>query len=219
MSSPLTTHKKQSWSKWHELNPWLFPPPSELAQDRGPIGEFLRRVPAELLRDADRCPDPWANLCTNRFIPPSFHSLFGACASVLPAATRLARSIYSRGDLVERAKRGGSEAECEDLNRKLFPALWRADAGLREAAAQEGPDMLRKFQEHEARLLEVIAKKHGKTAAATRPDNPTAEPLSRVFPVPSLMLVNWLRCGPLGQQFSFWEQLAAGWESDVSSAA
>jgi hypothetical protein len=156
----------------------------------------MSRIPNELLRDADRCPDPWADLCSNRFIPRGFHDLFRACASVLPAAIRLARKVYSRGDLVERAKRGGSEAECEALNRKLFPAMWRADAGLlREAAAHKGPVWSHEFEEREARLVEIIAKKRGKAAAAARPRKLTADPLRDKWPLLYLMLTNWLRCG------------------------
>jgi hypothetical protein len=190
---------RKTWRDWHEINPWLFPLPSELAQDPGPVGVFLSRVPDELLRDADRCPDPWADLCANQFIPCGFHSLFRACAGVLPAAISLAHAVYSRGDLVERVKRGGSEGECEGVIRKLFPGMWRAAAGLlREGAAQEGPELLREFEEREARLLKIIAKKSGKAAAAARPDKPTAEAIRCGSPVRYLLLVSWLRCGHLG---------------------
>jgi len=33
----------KSWRDWNEINPWLFPSVLELAEDRGPMGELLRR--------------------------------------------------------------------------------------------------------------------------------------------------------------------------------
>jgi hypothetical protein len=195
-----TNTPSPSWPQMHEINPWLFPSVMELAQDGGPIGEVLRGIPSELQRDANRCPDPWGDLCTNRFIPRGYHGLFRACASVLPAATRLARMVYSRGHLVEHDKQATTQVEREAVIRMLFPGMWRAGAGLlRDAAVQAGPDILTQFEADESKLLERIAKKHGKTAAAARSDKPTADRLRRKWPVHYLMLSNWPRLGHLGE--------------------
>jgi hypothetical protein len=190
---------RKTWRDWHETNPWLFPLPSELAKDPGPIGVTMRRIPGELLRDADRCTDSWADLCANRFIPRGFHGLFRGCASVLPAALSLVHTAYSRGDLIERAKRSMTETECEAVNRKLFAGMWRSGAGLlRDGAVQEGPEMLSQFEEYEARLLKMVAKQRGKAASSARSDRPTADRLRRKHPLRYLMVTNWLRCGCLG---------------------
>jgi hypothetical protein len=58
----------KSWRDWNEVNPWLFPSVLELAEDCGPIGELLRRLPEELRRDANRCPDPWRELRAMQFL-------------------------------------------------------------------------------------------------------------------------------------------------------
>jgi len=77
--------------------------------------------------------------------------------------------------------------------------MWRADAGLlRDGAAQEGPEMLNQFKEHEARLLKMVAKKRGKAASSARSDKPTADRLRRKHPLQYLMVTNWLRCDCLG---------------------
>jgi hypothetical protein len=187
----------KTWRDGHELNPWLFPLPSELARDSGPIGLALQEIPDELLRDADRCPDPWQDLRTNRILMVGrYIELFTACASVLPATVELAKRVYSRGELVELARRAKTESECEAVNRKLFPKMCRTGAGLlREAAAQHGSNMLKEFEKCEAALKKMMAKKCGKAALATHVDKPSAEPLRQRYPLLYLMVENWLRCG------------------------
>jgi hypothetical protein len=156
----------------------------------------MRQLPEEVLRDADRCPEPWADLCTNQFIPRGFHGLFRACASVRPAALHLVHSVYSRGNWVEQAKRAITEVEREKMVRRLFPMMWRAGAGvLWDAAAQNGGDTLRAFEEREARLLRMRAKQKGKSSAAVRSDKPTAKPIRLKRPLAYLMVTGWLRCG------------------------
>src|SRR4051794_6793001 len=82
---------------FHEINPWLFPSPLELANDSGRIGDLLRRLLQEILRDSARCADPWADLASNKFVPPGFHGLFQACTSVLPAMRRMLPTAYGAG--------------------------------------------------------------------------------------------------------------------------
>lgn len=189
----------QTWARLHEINPWLFPTVLELASGHGLIGSILRGIPEELLRDANRCPNPWEDLASMRLMQPSHRHVFRACASVLPAAVSMAESVYSRGDLIERVKRATTAVEREALNRKLFPGMWREGAALlRAKAAQAGPEVLAQFEEHEAKLVKMIAKKRGKRAAAVRSDKPTAERLRRKWPVQYLMVTCWLRLGNLG---------------------
>ena len=188
------------WRDWNEINPWLFPLPSVLARDPGQIGQILQGLPEELLRDADRCPNPWRELSNNRFLTVGgYPELFCACASVLSAAIQLVRKVYARGDLIERAKQARTKLEFEAVNRMLFPGMWRSGAGLLlDAATQKGPNMLSQFEEHEARLLKMIAKQHGKLVTAARADKPTADSLRKKWPLLYLMLTNWLRCGHRG---------------------
>ncbi len=188
-----------TWRDRHKVNPWLFPLPSELARDPGAIGHFLRGIPEELLRDADRCPDPWCELISNRVLMVGrLPELFSACASVLPAALNLTRKVYSRGRWVERSKTANTPAECEDVIRNLFPSMWRAGAGsLRNAAANEGAEMLSEFEKREGKLVKMIQKKYGK-AAAIPGTTPTAESLRRNRPIEYLLLTGWIRCGCSG---------------------
>lgn len=188
-----------TWRDRHKVNPWLFPLPSELARDPGAIGHFLRGIPEELLRNADRCPDPWCELTNNRHLMVGgFPELFSACASMLPAAQNLIYKVYSRGDWVDRSKKANTTADCEAVIRNLFPSMWRVGADfLRSAAASEGAEMLSEFEKREAKLVKMIQKKKGKEAAIPG-KNPTAESLRTKQPLAYIMLTNWIRCGPLG---------------------
>ena len=53
-------------------------------------------------------------------------------------SSAMPRETYSRGEWVERANRAKTEEQCEDVNRHLFPMMWRAGAEwLMADAAQE----------------------------------------------------------------------------------
>lgn len=203
---------ERTWRDWREVNPWLFPLPSELARDPGAIGYFLRGIPEELLLDADRCPDPWCELISNRFLMVGrLPELFSACASVLPAALSLARKVYSRGRWVERSKTAKTTAESEDVIRNLFPSMWRAGSEfLRNASTNEGAGMLSEFEKREGELVKRIQKKHGK-GAAIGDKLPTAESLRSDRPIEYLLLSGWIRCGCLGDPgFMFYSDNALG---------
>lgn len=190
-----------TWSRLRAINAWLFPCVVELANDRGPIGELLRRIPQEILRDSARSSDPWADLCSNRFVPLGFHGLFAACASVLPAVRQLAPAGYGAGmggQLFKQAKRARASAQRDAVLRHLFPVCWRIDAQLRAKAAKAGPQALDEFNKREAHLSRTMEKKNGKAAVATHPGKIMGERLHSKHSLAYLMATGWIRCGPMG---------------------
>lgn len=161
----------------------------------------MRLICPEILRDCARCPNPWADLRSNKVLPHGFHGLFEACESVLAAARQLLPEAYGAGRggiLFRRAEQAKAPAQREAALRKLFPVSWRADTELRIIAKEAGADALREFDEREERYLKMMAKKKGKAAAENRSAKLTAEPLRRKHTLEYLMMTGWVRCGPLG---------------------
>lgn len=199
------TPKPQTWQHWHEINPVLFPLPLELREAQsGSIGFLLQKIPLELVKDANRCPNPWQDLASMKFIA-HYRSLFLSCASVLPAWELLAdygwggatgAKQHSRlADRMLDARKRGDHAEARRLEKKIVDAMLRYDPELAKKLARNAGDekKLRAFEE----LSRESRKRSRRPVRGNSRENAKAR-LTEKYPIQILLVSNWIRCGNSG---------------------
>jgi hypothetical protein len=199
----MVTPKQKTWQDWHEIRPDLFPLPLELreAQSRS-IGCRLREIPLELVKDANRCPNPWLDLASMKLIA-HYRSLFLSCASVLSAWDILAdfgwggaTGAKQRSRLSERmenARKCGEDAKALRLEKKIVDAMLRYDPELTKKLARNAGDeklqafdaVSRESRERSRRPMRMDSRERAKVR------------LTETYPIQILIVSNWIRCGTL----------------------
>jgi hypothetical protein len=139
----------------------LFPSVLQLASDPGPFGFFLRRIELEILRDADRWPEPWKHLMSVRCLPKEFQPLFRAAHSQRTAITRLGR-IAIKMDSLENQR----SAKIHPGNREeqaVLKSMWKYEglALLLNSAKKHSPELEAQVQERIAAIRDKERRRSG----------------------------------------------------------
>ena len=100
---------KRTWRDWQEINPFLFPSLIELRDGPGLVGWALQTIPEGIVRDADRCPDPWHELSRVPFVKQGHREFYRAAASLVSAVERLAGICGVSNCVVQTAKQRAGE--------------------------------------------------------------------------------------------------------------
>lgn len=200
----MATPKLKTWRDWHEIMPNVFPMPLELREAHpGSIGIVLRKIPLELVKDANRCPNPWQDMASMKFIA-HYRSVFLSCASVLPAWELLAgcgwggatgaKQSSRLSERLQDALKRGDEAETRRLEKKIVDAMLRYDPETAEKLARNaGDEKLQAFDEvkKESRERNRRPLREGGRERATS-DFP------KNYPIQIVLASNWIRCGDVG---------------------
>ncbi len=204
MAGVIATPKTTTWQDWHEINPSLFPLPLELREiHSGSIGVLLRNIPLELVRDANRCPNPWQDLASMEFIP-AYRSLFLSCASVLPAWELLAgfgwggatgaKQSSRLSERMEEARRRGDKAEALRIERKIVDAMLRYDPEpAKKIAINIGDENLMAFQE-----LNIKSRERNRRPVQPNSKESAKARLVAQYQIQILLVSNWIRSGSSG---------------------
>ena len=191
----------RTWRDWHELRPDLFPLPLELRDKPGLIGYHLNKIPLELVRDASRCPDPWLDLASIKFLS-CYRSLFLSCASLLPAWLTMAscgwggatspnakRVIAHR---VRKARMDGDERTAQRLERKIIDAMLRFDRTRLEEISKNFCD------DGNLSGLGLLVKESYNTAKRSIRTTDKQAARDRLCTVEVIVAVNWILLGNCG---------------------
>jgi len=182
-------------------------PVQALAQDKGFIGQVLRRQPDWLLKEADRWEDPWNFLLGLRGLAKSEQDVFRAARSVREGAQRatdlLAEWGSGRTSLRENLKNAvanGYQPAIDKAVTKFIRAVWKTQSqDFQERLATAG--LCSKHRVYVERLIKEesdnLKRRHGKHWSSKTSSQITTRVV--LYHRLIVLLVRWwVRCGPNG---------------------
>lgn len=213
--APGKSRETKTWRDCHEINSALFPLPAELKDEPGFMQTALHSIPADVLADASRCPEPWCDLEKVQFLA-AHRSLFRACASVLPAWVRLTRIATERAKLnTDWVKELEKDRGSMSAQIKVFDRLWQYEAE-REAMRSLlndpdlDPEMRRCMEWHIARRTRELIKRGKRDEATEGKPLPRGDAV-RERPLETELVEHWIRFGNSGPPgLMFWRNEVLG---------
>jgi hypothetical protein len=196
----------------------------ELAEDKGPIGQVLRTLPAWFLREADRCaeqdykerhcdpnclpaPDPWQFFLDAPAVSEQSRAVFRAAQSQLVAWRRLLHMAqgFATGktdwhqEALEARKKGDKKQE-NHASRKLADAMAQfapVQADVRKHA-KDHPELLPQMEHWLKKRRAQLVHRGERTKAEHTREWPRWDEIHSQYPVESMLVKWWVRCGEGG---------------------
>ena len=182
-------------------------PVQTLDQDKGFIGQILRRLDSWILVEADRWDDPWKFLLGVRGVSKSDRDVFAAAQSQRIAAVRVVDLLASWGtvrgnprEAVIRAMAGGNKNKISKATAKFVRAMWKTQSqDIRINLDKTEPSS--RGRADAERLLEVETKQLVRRHGSAWRDATTSEITNNdvIYNKLAVLLVRWwMRCGSGG---------------------